>query len=228
MPGFKGFSEKTISFFSHLSTDNSKQWFGKHRDDYENFVKKPATDYIVSMGEKLRGIVPRINAVPKINKSLFRINRDIRFSRDKTPYKTYLGIWFWDGDRKRMESSGFYFQLNIDRIMLGAGIYMFPNDLLKSYRNAVIDKKSGKSLKETVDKVNLEGYELGGRYYKKIPRGYDPSHVNAEYLLHKGLYAGMEIPVPEALFSKNFIEYSYEHFMKIKPLHDWLMQAVLS
>jgi len=78
------------------------------------------------MGEKLRPLCPGINAIPKVNKSLFRINRDTRFAKDKSPYKTNLGILFWEGQGKRMESSGFYFHLEENLLMIGCGMYKFP------------------------------------------------------------------------------------------------------
>lgn len=108
MAEFNGFPKEYFSFFNNLKKNNSKQWFEKHRGEYDEFVMHPAREFVTGMGEKLRKIAPEVNAIPKINKSLFKINRDVRFSKDKSPYKTYMGIWLWEGDRKRMESSGFY------------------------------------------------------------------------------------------------------------------------
>jgi uncharacterized protein (TIGR02453 family) len=108
MAKFNGFPKAYFSFFNNLKKNNSKQWFEKHRGEYDEFVMNPAREFVAGMGEKLRKIAPEVRAIPKINKSLFKINRDVRFSKDKSPYKTYMGIWLWDGDRKRMECSGFY------------------------------------------------------------------------------------------------------------------------
>ena len=89
-----------------MKKNNTRDWFEKHRSDYDEFVLHPAREFVIEMGKKLRKIAPGVNAIPKINKSLFKINRGVRFSKDKSPYKTYMGIWLWEGNRKRMESSG--------------------------------------------------------------------------------------------------------------------------
>ena len=92
---FKGFSKHTSDFFAQLPHNNSKKWFDEHRDQYEQYVLEPARSFIEALGDALRILRPQINAIPLVNKSLFRLNRDTRFSKDKTPYKTHLGIWIW-------------------------------------------------------------------------------------------------------------------------------------
>jgi len=109
MAKFNGFPRQYFTFFNQLKKNNTREWFEEHRGDYDEFVLDPAREFVIAMGEKLRKIAPAVNAIPKINQSLFKINRDVRFSKDKSPYKTNMGIWFWEGRGKRMESSGFYF-----------------------------------------------------------------------------------------------------------------------
>ena len=155
MSKFNGFSEEFFSFFENLKSNNTKQWFENHRDDYEEFVLQPAREFVGEMGEKLRKIAPEVNAIPKINKSLFKINRDVRFSKDKSPYKTYMGIWLWDGDRKRMECSGFYLHVENNQMLIGVGFKMFPKPLLDLYRQAVVDKSLGAALRKAVNDRSL-------------------------------------------------------------------------
>ena len=95
MAAFNGFSIEMVKFFQNLKNNNSKQWFEAHRHIYDNYVLQPARVFVVEMGKRLEKIVPAVNAIPKVNQSLFRINRDTRFSKDKRPYKTNIGIWFW-------------------------------------------------------------------------------------------------------------------------------------
>ena len=83
--------------FHSLEKNNTRQWFEKHKADYETYVKNPSIDFVTAMGEVLTKIAPGIHAIPKVNQSLFRINRDTRFATDKSPYKTNLGILFWEG-----------------------------------------------------------------------------------------------------------------------------------
>ncbi len=161
MSRFQGFPKEAIEFLVLLGKNNSKEWFEKHKKDYEVFVRHPSQDFVVAMGERLKEISPKIYAIPKVNQSLFRLNRDVRFSENKRPYKTNLGILFWEGNRKRMESSGFYFHVEKDTFMLGAGMYRFSKELMDVYREAVIDKKLGNQLKKVVNQIKSAGYLIG-------------------------------------------------------------------
>lgn len=221
-PTFRGFSKETIHFFRSLKKNNDKLWFDAHKDDYEKYVQEPSREFVIAMGEKLSKIAPDIVADPRVNKSLFRIYRDTRFSNDKTPYKTHMGIWMWEGDLKRMENSGFYFQLDPPKIGLGAGQYMFPKDQLPVYRDSVVHPKHGPALVRAIAQVEKNGYDIGGLHYKKTPRGYDPEHKNAELLLYNGLYTWVEEKVPEEFFSPKLIDYLFAHYKKMLPLHKWL------
>lgn len=89
---FKGFSEETIGFLTDLKKQNKKAWFDRNRHIYETHIMKPAKAFVVAMGEKLKRLSFGILAVPKTNRSIFRINRDMRFSSEKSPYKTHLGL----------------------------------------------------------------------------------------------------------------------------------------
>src|SRR4030042_3225823 len=102
------------------------------------------------MGTRLTGLAPDIIADPRVNRSLFRLNRDVRFSRDKTPYKTHVAFWFGEGSRPRMENSGFYFHIEPDSIMTGSGLYFFPKPLLDAYRQAVVHPVYGPQLGEGI------------------------------------------------------------------------------
>ena len=222
MAKFSGFPGEYVTFFDRLKKNNTKQWFEEHRNDYDEFVLHPAREYVIAMGEKLRKIAPDVNAIPKINKSLFKINRDVRFSKDKSPYKTYMGIWLWEGDGKRMESSGFYLHVENKNMLIGVGIKMFPKPLLDRYRKAVVDKKQGAALKSAIKKVISKGYLIDGKYYKKVPRGFDVDHPNAEYLLFNGLTARLEEKAPVEFYSDALINYAYTHYKNMLPLHIWL------
>jgi uncharacterized protein (TIGR02453 family) len=221
---FQGFSKETARFFQDLKKNNTKKWFDAHRQAYETFVMQPARAFVMAMGGKLRTHVPDIVAVPKINKSLFRINRDTRFSPDKSPYKTNMGIFFWEGNRPRMECSGFYFHLEPDILLLGVGMHMFPRYLFDTYRNSVVHAKHGKDLAGIIAKIEKKKeYQIGGKHYKRVPAGFDPSHPNAELLLHNGLHAGVETSIPDAFYSKKLVEYCWKKFQFLIPLHSWLV-----
>ena len=221
---FAGFPKQTITFFRQLAQNNTKMWFDQNKEMYEQQVLVPARDFILALGLKLKKIAPGVQADPRVNKSLFRLNRDIRFSHDKTPYKTHLGLWFWEGSRPRMECSGFYFHLEPERFMLGIGLYALPKDTLEIYRRSVVHPKHGPALAKAIAGIKKnKDYYIGGQHFKKTPQGYDPSHKNAEYLLYDGLYAGRELPVSADLFSEGLVDLCFDHYKNMVPLHRWLL-----
>lgn len=226
MSNFNGFSQEAVQFFASLAMNNDKAWFDAHKKEYETYVKQPAFQFIQSMGARLQDIAPDIQAIPKINQGLFRLNRDVRFSKDKSPYKTHLGIWLWEGKRKRMENSGFYLHLEGDKLLLGVGIYMFPKELMTRYRDAIVDDLMGGRFQKMNETLKKQGIDLKGKHFKKCPRGYDPQHPNAQYLLYNGLHTGEETTIPAAFFSAELVDYCYKIYKKMLPLHVWLRDSV--
>jgi uncharacterized protein (TIGR02453 family) len=222
MSGFGGFTDASVKFLSDLSRNNRKAWFEAHRGDYDRFILKPARDFTEAMGERLTAFAPGIIAEPRVNGSIFRIYRDTRFSKDKRPYKTHLGIFMWEGEGPKMECPGFYFHLEPPNLMLGGGIHIFSNSLLDQYRKSVVHPKHGPDLAEAVDTVSKR-LNIGGRHYKRTPRGYDPDHPLAELLLHNGLTAWTEGPIPEALHGPGIINHCFDVFRKMVPIHKWLL-----
>jgi uncharacterized protein (TIGR02453 family) len=224
-PLFSGFTKETIRFFNGLRRNNSREWFERNRETYETQVMAPARLFVTAMGRRLREIAPRIVAVPQVNKSIFRLNRDTRFSPDPTPYKTNLGIFFWEGARPKMESAGFYFHLEPPDLMIGGGMYMIPDALLGRYRSAVVETKRGAEIERIIEDIRaLSGYTLGGQHYKRVPAGFDATHPNAELLKHKGLYAGFETKIPDEIYSAQLLDYCFERFEPLAPLNRWLMR----
>jgi len=224
---FRGFSSQAIDFYVELTRNNNKGWFENHKDTFETHVLAPARAFVLEMGERLRDIAPGIHADPRVNRSLFRIQRDIRFSLDKSPYKTHLGIWMWEGEGRRMERSGFYFHLEPPFLMLGVGMREFPKPVLEAYRSAVVDREWGAALKDAVRSViSKTSYMVGGRRYKRVPRGFDPDHPNAELLLHNGLTVRTECPIPPEFYSEKLPDYCFVRFIEMKPVHQWLVRLL--
>jgi len=225
--GFNGFSKKCVSFYKELAKHNAKPWFDAHRDDFDNHVMAPARQFVAEMGERLKLISPRIQAEPRVNRSIFRINRDARFSKDKRPYTTRLTLWFWEGNRPRTECSGFYFHLEPPQLMLGTGIYRFSKPILDEYRRSVVHAKHGPSLLNALDEVrSKKRYNLWGMHYKKIPRGFDPKHECVELLLYNGLYLGFEDRIPQEFYSAKLLDWCFQHFSNMAPLHAWLVEMM--
>ena len=213
---FEGFTKKTISFFRGLEKNNSKEWFDENRELYDDHVMLPAALFVREMGERLKNISPGIVADPRRDKSIFRLNRDVRFGANKEPYKTHLGIDFWEGKGKKLENPGFYFQLDKSKIMFGVGMHVFPRDMINPYRDAATDPVSGTELKNIINKISKnKEYKLGWTKYKKIPKGYDPEHPNSELLLYGGIGYIFEEKNPASLFSPEFLDYSFKIFREI-------------
>jgi len=222
---FSGFTKETVRFYASLRKNNNRDWFERNRATYDDHVIAPAKLFVTAMGERLKRLVPGIVAVPAVNKSIFRIYRDTRFSLDPAPYKTHLGIYFWDGTRPKLESSGFYFQLEPPDLYLGGGMYMIPDALLSKFRKDVTDRKRGAEIAKIVAAIRAhKGFSVEGEHYKRVPAGFDPGHANAELLKHKGLYASFETKVPEEFYSARLVEYCLERFEPAVPLHRWLMK----
>ena len=219
---FDGFGAETVRFLAGLSAHNEKAWFDAHRTDYERAFLAPAQAFAEALGPRLRKIEPDINVEPRVNGSIMRINRDIRFSKDKSPYKDHLDMWFWTGDRKGWDSSGFWFRLTPDRLMLGAGMHMFEKEALARYRKAVLDAKRGPALEKIVASLRTGGYDVGTESYKKVPAGVPADHPRAALLRHGGLHAGWEGKHPAELRRSAFVGFVGEHFAAVAPLHRWL------
>ncbi len=222
---FSGFTKGTVRFFTALRKNNNRDWFERNRKTYEDHVMAPAKLFVTAMGPRLKAIAPGVVAVPKVNKSIFRINRDTRFSLDPSPYKTNLGIYFWDGSRSRMESSGFYFHLEPPDLMLGGGMYTIPDNLLGRFRKALVDPKRGAEIGKIVAAIRaIPGFSVDGAHYKRVPAGFDPGHPNAGLLKHKGLYAGVESKIPDEFYSARLVDYCFDRFAPLLPLNRWLMK----
>jgi uncharacterized protein (TIGR02453 family) len=232
---FSGFSKKTVTFMRALAAHNNREWFAAHKSEYEAEVLEPAKAFVRAMGERLQRLSPEIKAEPRTDGSLFRLFRDTRFSPDKSPYKTNLGIYFWEGPGSRLECSGYYFHLEPPTLMLGGGLYIFPRPLLDRYRRAVADPDYGAELAAIVKKITARpGFTLGGEHYKRVPvpssgifrTGQDTDPAISRLLRHAGLYAGCETPIPPELHSAALVDYCWERFKPMEPLHRWLTAMV--
>ena len=102
------FPQSTIKFLTALSKNNNKEWFEKNRERYDFELLHPAMQFVIDLGEKLSELSPNIYAIPKIDKSIFRLYRDVRFSKNKAPFKTNLGLYFWEGTRKENGMFGIF------------------------------------------------------------------------------------------------------------------------
>lgn len=226
MDRFEGFHEETLKFLMELKMNNRKEWFDENRGRYDRYVVEPSKAFVAAMGERLREISPDIVAEPKVNRSLFRLNRDVRFSPDKTPYKTHLGLIFWEGPRKRMECPGFYMQIDPDKIMFAGGMHMLPKDLLEPFRKVVAKEEPAKELAEVVEMVRSSGIEIGGEHYKRTPRDFSDEHIYSYFLRYNGVFGMETVPIPDEFFSDELVDMAFGRFKKIDPLNRWFLKYI--
>lgn len=228
MISFSGFSRQSIQFLTELEQNNSKAWFVENRHLYDNYLFPEAQLFTVAMGRLLsKTLAPQLQAIPKTDKSIFRLHRDVRFSKDKRPYKTHLGIFLWEGEGKKLDCPGFYFQLNANKVLLGVGLHIIPKHLLPVYRDAVIDDEKGNELIKSLDLLlKNEGFVLSEKQYKKIPRGYSSEQPNSDLLLYGGMAAMYEGGHPAELHKPELVDYCFNIFSKMSPIHHW-WQSIL-
>jgi uncharacterized protein (TIGR02453 family) len=218
---FDGFDRGLLGFLEQLRTNNERDWFHAHRDEYESLLLDPARDFVVALGEELHGFVPEVGAEPRVNGSIFRIARDTRFSKDKRPYKDHLDLWFWVGDRKR--GPGFWFRLTTEELLLGGGMHHFEPAQLERYRTSVVDEERGRALREEIERLRAGGYEIGGRRYKRTPRGFEAPADRADLLLHEGVFGWIGFsPVPDDVFTAGFARFCAERYRPLARLVEWL------
>jgi uncharacterized protein (TIGR02453 family) len=223
---FEGFRPELIEFLSQLGRNNNREWFQAHRQEYERYLVEPARTFVMAMGDCLSQLGSGIHAEPRIRGSIFAINRDVRFSNDKTPYKTYLDLWFWHGDGPSRERPGYFFRLTPETLVLGAGMHAFSDAALERFRQAVLDPLSGSKLKTTAEALQRQGIELGGQTYKRVPAGLPPDHARGQWLRHSGLFAAVEQPVPAQVFSNQLVGLCLEHYQRVAPVQRWLVDLL--
>lgn len=225
---FKGFPEATFKFLRDISRNNDKAWFDTHRADYEAGYVEPARAFVAAIGPELRKISRTISFDPKINGSIFRIQRDVRFAKDKRPYKDHLDLWFWHGDKRGWDTPGFFMRLSPDRLTLGAGMHKFDKPILDQYRRAVTAPMSSEALVIALDAVRKAGpYEIGGATRKTVPKGYDIDPDRTKFLLHEGLWAEFETDAGRA-GKPDFTGFCLKHFAAMQPVSAWLLTEVIN
>ena len=222
---FDGFSADTLAFYSEIVENNNKAWFEENKLRFKA-IQKLAQAFVVAMGEALHALDDTIHFNTKLtgSGSIFRIYRDTRFSKDKTPYKTNLAMTWWAGENKKATMSSFYFSLSADGGYFGCGHYQFEKHVMEAYREAVANELRGAMLADAIADITGAGYELHGAKYKRVPRGYDKEHPYGELLKHKGIFVGGAEVDKELLTSAELIPACLKHARAMLPLHSWLTQ----
>jgi len=224
IPDFVGFPTGSTKFLTGLAKNNEKVWFEKHRPDYEAHLLGPMRALVLAVGERLRPQLPRLIADPRVGGSVMRINRDTRFSTDKSPYKSWIACHWKDATGEN--GVGCYFHLDAKTAYAGGGIYQLDDAQLTRYRKALGDAKALRSLKSAISGFEEAGIEIGGETLKRPPRGFTPEHKAGKLMFHKGLYAGRDIPIGRAR-SVELVDDLMAVYSEIIPLLKWMTQRVV-
>ncbi len=198
---FPGFSTDARRFFADLAKHNERAWFLANRDRYEHLVREPAAAFVEDLGPRLARIWPSLQWGTRGSGpgSILRINRDVRFSPDKRPYKENLGILLWLGHGAKMERPAFYFHLDARSCFFYAGFHAMPAPALERYRHAVDDGRTGPTLERLLGRLASAGMTVMEEpAYKRVPRGYAADHPRAVRLRHAGLGVHTDITAAEA------------------------------
>ncbi len=189
-PPFTGFSREGINFFKRLKRNNTRQWFTAHKEEYENLVKLPMCSLLANLRPHFEKFAPEYDLNPK--RAIFRIYRDVRFSPDKTPYKTYSAAHFvLRGQPKGFVGSGYYVQVGPGECYVGGGIYIPDSNQLKKIRKA-ISTRGEEFLSIVKNKRFIKMFApFDWEKLKRIPKGYDENHPMAEWLKYKQFFVGV-------------------------------------
>ncbi len=222
---FAGFPQASLTFLRRLARNNNREWFAANRPEYEELIVAPSRAFVAAMGAALEKQFHNISYDTRMNGSgsMMRMARDTRFSADKTPYRTQLGFFFWEGVGHKRNCPGFFIRIAANGGAVYAGKWVFPNDMLKRYRAAVDDDKSGKALVRLIRTLRTKhGLDVGGAQYRRVPRGYALDHPRAELLKYKGLRVEADTIGKELMISQGLVAHCARAAGKAVPLHRWL------
>jgi len=225
MTEFQGFPKDFFVFFEDLKTNNNRDWFNTNKSRYYESVVNPISEFIVCMAPRLNEISMHYIANPKPHGgSMFRIYRDTRFSKDKTPYKTHAGVQFRHEAGKDAHAPGFYVHLAGDGLFFGGGIWQPPGPQLSSIRDHIADNARSWARISNAPRVKETG-GIKGESLKRPPRGFDAQHVHIKDLKRKSFYVMTEAR-PERALRPEFIDEVTDGFRRAASLNRFICDAL--
>ena len=199
---FEGIPLAALDFYEDLENDNSKAFWAAHKHLYDEQVKAP----LLALAEELG---PRFGAA-----KFFRPYRDVRFSKDKTLYKTHQGLWFGE--------TSCYLHVGPAGLFLAAGYWHSSSPQVARLRRAVDDELAGPQLEKLVASLRRKGYGVGGEQLTRVPSGYDRDHPRADLLKHKTMTASLDVGAPDWLSTPQARAEIAKRWRAMSPLVDWL------
>ncbi|QBX55682.1 DUF2461 domain-containing protein [Nocardioides seonyuensis] len=202
---FTGFPVAALDFYDDLEMDNTKSFWEAHKEVYRDSVAAP-------MKALVAALEPEFGTA-----KVFRPYRDVRFAKDKTPYKTHQGAFVGVAP-----ATGWYVEISARGLRTGAGFYDADSATMSAFRDAIVDDKAGPRLKRILAKLERSGFEVSGERLKTSPRGYDKDHPRIDLLRHKQLFAGRLIGFEPVIHTPDVLDEVRADWRALKPLVDWL------
>ena len=219
---FVGFPRPGIKFLKDLQKNNDREWFAAHKKTYEQELKAPAEAVLAGLQEQLETMLRA-----PVTAKLFRIHRDVRFSKDKTPYNTHVRMAFFGvsstADAGAGVQSGFYFSLDTVGITYGAGSMLLDKQPLAQYRAAVDDRGQGAKVARMLKTLEKQGFRISEPELKRVPRGFDPEGSHVDLLRRKSLAVWHDQKGHTGVTGPDAIADAMASFKVMKPLHVFLM-----
>lgn len=211
-------SKAYFTFFKELNENNNKAWFDENRATYEKVVKAPFTNLVQLYIEKIQTVDPSIQMQPK--DAMFRINKDIRFSKDKSPYKTSMSAIISRYGRKAMGAPGIYFEVGITSCAIGGGVYAPDKDELLLVRDLIMNESATFSKLSTSPVFVKHFGEIQGEKNKVLPAEFKKAAEQQPLLYNKQFFWWKNLP--QSVFTTdNTVDVLFEYYMAAKPLSDF-------
>lgn len=214
MSAFQGFPAEAWEFFDRLAADNTAAFFKRHRATYRSSIVAPSVALVDELVPRLGLVHPALRGEAKIGRSLFRINRDTRFSADKTPYKTHIDFLFWTGDGadEPRAQAACIARLTSTTVLTGAGRIGLRGQVLADYRSRVTDPVDGPRIRAMVDELLAAGSTLSGPVRAGAPRHYRADPSQSELLRRDGFHVSRTEPHPEVIASHGLLDWLLDRF----------------
>lgn len=222
---FNGFSRKTLKFLKDLEANNNKKWFESHRSDYEEYVLQPLRDLVTDLGDTMLDIDPCFEITPAVNKTISRIYRDTRFSKDKSPFRSVVWFTFKNQNKDWMTHvCGYFFELSINAYRYGMGFYSAAPAIMSKFRE-MIDDNPKEFLKAISFLENQKDFVLEGEKYKRIIDKTQPENIQHWYQ-RKNMYIVCNRKIDKILFSSKLTDDLSSGFKMIAPLYHYLQKVI--
>lgn len=215
MAHFDCFSPEVVGFLQDLKSNNTKDWFAANKATYETHLKAPSKLFAGDMASALCDLTGQDHG-----SKTFRTHRDVRFSKDKTPYNAHLHLAFMPTGQA-VQPPMWFFGLSPEKLSLGCGVFQYDKETLDAFRDAM-EGPLGAELIQTTKDMRERGFQIGDPELKRVPAGFDKDHPHEEVLRRKGFTVWMDAETPAFVLKPNLTERTTRKFAELMPVFQLL------